>query len=506
MKINRFSIVLAIMACSLVSAGCRGGSTHSFTPSPDGSVVASIRVAEVIIPAPDNAPVISHKSYLGIQRIPLSTEPSLAEILITNDRFEQYFLYRGGLTWSPNGRSVAFTTGNVGIDGNQPCSLWFVGISAKPQKALIAENVHSFRWKDDTHLVYVTKDGEVYRATISDNGAILELKTLFSVGNLDGAYDYAYHLSRYEFDNPLSPNAEYFVYRNGRNLTIANLSTATIEKSFPLNGMPFRFWWNDAGRNCVIEVGEGNGTHQNRPPYHYYLYQRERGTLTNLGDQLKSEWMSSSYGRVWCSDGKHLVLNSGYPYYKTWLFNTASRSAVWMESEITKIKEGTLSQLTMVPLPLEHLEYDSSQAPLPERPSGLDPNQLSVEEKRSKMIHANSESRVAIEPSPQGNLLAVCLPESEQKDSKSTSTYYVLKIETDAKGETVLVVQKKILFDKKIAFEGEQSLIVRFLLGITPKKKREAWMEAFRESFSWTDDGRGLLFVAGDKFRLESIR
>ena len=361
MKINRFSIALAMMVCSLVSACSRGG-THSFTPSPDGSVIASIREVEVFIPAPDNPPVISDKSYLRIQKIPLSTESSLTEMLITDERGEHFFLHHGGLTWSPNGRSVAFTTGNVAIDyaKRRPCRLWIVGISAKPKKALIAENVHSFRWADGAHLVYVTEAGEVYRATISDDGAVLELKTLFSAGNLDGAYDYAYLLPQYEFNNPLSPHADYFVYGNGRNLTIVNLSTATIEKSFPLIGVPIKFWWDDAGRDCVIGVMKKTGEY--KCTYHYYLYQREGGTLANLVNQLEdtsravSPYAPSGYGRVWCSDGKHFVLNSGYPYYKTWLFNTASWSAVWMEREIKKIKDETSSQLTMAPLPLEHRE------------------------------------------------------------------------------------------------------------------------------------------------------
>ncbi len=307
MKINRFSIVLAIMVCSLM-AGCTQQDLSVFTPSPDGTVIASIKIVKRFIPGPE--PIyISHKAYLRIQKIPPSTDLSLTEMLITDDRYELYFL-NGGLTWSPNGRSVAFTTGNVGIDGNQPCRLWIVGISANPPKALIAENVHSFRWEDDTHLVYVTKDGEIYRATISDDGAVSELRTLFSAGNLDGAYDYAYHLSGYgyEFNNPLSPHADYFVYRNGRSLTIVNLFTATIEKSFPLLGMPIKFWWDDAGRNCVIGLGEEKGTHYNRPPYHYYLYQREGGTLTNLGNQLESEWWLSGDGRVWCGDGKHFIM------------------------------------------------------------------------------------------------------------------------------------------------------------------------------------------------------
>jgi hypothetical protein len=267
-------------------------------------------------------------------------------MLITDERGEHFFLHHGGLTWSPNGRSVAFTTGNVAIDyaKRRPCRLGIVGISAKPKKALIAENVHSFRWEDDTHIVYVAEDGEVYRVTISDYSAVLELKTLFSAGNLEGDYDYAYHLSRYEFDNPLSPHADYFFYKNGGNLTIVNLSTATIEKSFPLPGIPIKFWWDGAGRDCVIGVGEEKGTHLNRPSYHYYLYQRGRGTLTNLGNQLESEWLLPGYGRLWCCDGKHFVLNSGYPYYKTWLFNTASWSAVWMEREMESIKDGNTSQ------------------------------------------------------------------------------------------------------------------------------------------------------------------
>ena len=114
-----------------------------------------------------------------------------------------------------------------------------------------------------------------------------EQKPLFSVGNsvdnLDGEYKYTTYLSRYEFDNPLSPHADYFVYDNGRDLTIVNVSTATIAKSFPLTGMPIKFWWNDAGRDCVIGV-EVSGKERDtwKKTYDYYLYQSGEGTLRKL--------------------------------------------------------------------------------------------------------------------------------------------------------------------------------------------------------------------------------
>ena len=477
-KITRFSIVLAIMVCSLM-AGCIQQDLSMFTPSPDGSVIASIKIVKRFIPGPEPK-YISHKAYLMIQKIPPSTDLGLTEMLITDDRYELYFL-NGGLTWSPNGRSVAFTTGNVKFDGNQPCRLWIVGISANPQKALIAENVHSFRWENDTHLVYVTKDGEVYRATISDDGAVLEPKTLFPGGYLSDADVYAYHYcglsdsGGFAFSNPLSPNAHFFVYANSGSLMIVNLSTATIEKSFPLIGTPITFWWDDASRNLVIGVQRKKDSYSYT--HHYYLYQRERGTLTAIANRLAdtsqfSPYKPSNQGRVWCSHGQHFVLSSGYPYYKTWLFNTASLAAVWMEKGIKVIQAGASSQLTMVPLPLEDHEYDSSRAPLPAYPDWSATNYVSMEQERNKMIDANSVSKVVIEPSPHGNLLAVRLPESEQKDAKSTC--YVLEIATDPKGEMSLAVRKKIEFGRG-------------------------------ESFLWRVDGRGLLFVADDKFRLESI-
>jgi len=191
MKINRFSIALSIMVCSLMSAACQNVRTHSLTPSPDGSVIASIDRVEVeLLVGPE--PIRIYKgAYLRIQRIQRiqqSKEPSFTKMLIA-DKGESFSFY-SGLYWSPNGRIVPFTTGNTLIDyeKRRPCRLWIVGIYAKPKKILIAENVHSFRWVDGAHLVYVTEAGEVYRATISDDGAVLELKTLFSAGNLDGAY------------------------------------------------------------------------------------------------------------------------------------------------------------------------------------------------------------------------------------------------------------------------------------------------------------------------------
>lgn len=313
MKITQFNIALAIMVCSLMSAGCERVITHSLTPSPEGSVIASINTGEVELIVPPE-PIRRYKgAYLTIQRIQQTKEPSFTKILIA-DKNEGISLL-GGLYWSPNGRRVAFTTRNH--------RMWIVDIYANPEKNLLAENVYSFRWVDDTHIVYVTQDGEIYRATISDGGAILEIKTLFSVGhsvdNLDGEYEYTTYLSRYEFDNPLSPHADYFVYGNGRDLMIVNLSTATIAKSFPLTGMPIKFWWDDAGRNCVIgvEVSEKEtyrdyvtGVMKERntwkKTYDYYLYQSEEGTLRKLFGGITDKFSgkfsgttSGDSGRVW---------------------------------------------------------------------------------------------------------------------------------------------------------------------------------------------------------------
>jgi hypothetical protein len=221
--------------------------------------------------------------------------------------------------------------------------------------------------------------------------------------------------------------------------------------------------------------------------YDYYLYQSEEETLrkllANITDKFSGK--SSESGRVWASGGKQFVLDSGYPHYKTWLFDKDSWRAVWMENEIKKIKDGDSSQLTMMPLPLE---YDSSLDHL-FKSSVSDPNYLSLEEKRSKITSANFRSRVEITPSPHGDLLAVRLPEGRQKYAVQTPTTYVLnyilKITTDPKGEMSLDVQKKIESGIKKSFLWEDFVI--------------------DEDFLWTPDGRGLLFVSGDKFRLESI-
>ena len=162
------------MVCSLMSAGCQRVITHSLTPSPDGSVIASIDRVEVeLLVGPE--PVRIYKgAYLRIQRIQQSKEPSFTKMLIAD---KGAYFSSGGLYWSPNGRSVAFTMRNVAIPETR--RLWIVGIYAKPKKTLIAENVYSFRWVDDTHMVYVTEAGDVNRATISDDGAVHEQKPLF---------------------------------------------------------------------------------------------------------------------------------------------------------------------------------------------------------------------------------------------------------------------------------------------------------------------------------------
>lgn len=182
--------------------------------------------------------------------------------------------------------------------------------------------------------------------------------------------------------------------------------------------------------------------------------------------------MASGEGRVWLGGGKHFVLMSGYD--KTWLFDTASLSAVWMENEIKKIKEGTSTQLTTVPLPLEHPEHDASQEPPPALPGVPGENSPAAQEEHDKTADTAGAAMVTIEPAPRGDLLAVRLPNGGQKDANPAAMCYVLQIETGPKGEMFLSVQKKIEF-------------------------------ARGESFFWTADGRGLLFGAGDKFRLESI-
>lgn len=454
------------MVCSLMGAGCQSVDTHSLTLSPDSSVIASIDRVEVQLLAPGKPIRIYRGAYLKIQRIKHSKEPSFTKMLIADK--DEFLSLSGGLYWSPNGRRVAFTTYPKANPIPQTFSLWIVDIYAKPEKNLIAENVYSFRWVDDTHIVYVTHDSDVIQATLLDDDTVSEEKTLFSVGhpvdNLVGEYKYSIYLSRYEFDNPLSPHADYFVYGNGRDLRIVNLSTSTIAKSFPLTGMPIKFWWNDAGRDCVIgfEVS-GKGRDAWKKTYDYYLYQGEEGRLTKVFGDITDKFSgkSSESGRVWASGGKQFVLNSGYPHYKTWLFDTNSWSAVWMEREVKKIKDGDSSPLTMTPLPLDY----------------------------NKITNANSSSHVEITPSPRGDLLAVRLPEGRQKyavqNPEGYVLNYVLKIVTGPKGELSLDVEKKI----------ESGI-----------KKSFLWMDFWiDEDLFWTADGRGLLFVTGDKFRLERI-
>jgi hypothetical protein len=486
------------MVCNLMSAGCQSTGRHSLTPSPDGSVIASIDSVNFDIMGPE--PIHIHRgAYLRIQRIKQSREPGFRSIQIADK--SEYFSRSGGLYWSPNGRSIAFTTFPKAIR-SETCRLWIVDIYAQPKKTLIAEDVYSFRWVDDTHMVYVTQDGDVIQATISDGGDIHKLEPLFSVGDLrdaDGrlAYHYPglYGSGGYKFNNPLSPNAQFFVYGDGQDLKIVNLSIATIEKSFPLTGTPIIFWWDDGSSNLLIGVhkkkkgkyGYSGDTH------HYYLYQQESGTLTNLINRLEdtsqfSPYEPSGHGRVWLSDGKHFILHSGYPYYKTWLFNKDSLSAVWMEREMERFESGNFSQRQrlIATLPLKDGEVDSSKEPLPKSPRWDDPNFSSLDEKHSKMIEKNSSSRVVIEPSPAGNLLALRLPEGSQKHEKQTSTCYVLKIVTDPKGEISLDIIKKV----------ESGI-----------KKRFLWIDWIDEYLYWTANGRGLLFTdfRGDKFRLESI-
>ena len=489
MKINRFNIVLLIMVFNLMSAGCQSVGRHSLTPSPDGSVIALIDSVDFDIMGPE--PIhIYRGAYLRIQRIQQSRERGFTSIKIADK--SEYFSRSGGLYWSPNGRSVAFTT-------SPNDRLWIVGIYAKPKKNLIAEDVYSFRWVDDTHMVYVTQDGDVIEANLLDDGTVNERKTLFSVGDLrdtDGRLAYHYPglsgSGGFKFNNPLSPNAQFFVYGTGQNLTIVNLSTATIEKSFPLTGTPIKFWWDDGSSNLLIGVQKKKKREYIEDTHHYYyLYQRESGTLTNIINRLEdtsqfSPYETSGHGRVWLSDGKHFILNSGYPYYKTWLFNTDSLSTVWMEREMERFEDGNFSQRQrlIATLPLEDGEVDSSKEPLPKLPREHDAN---LYEKRRKMIEKNSSSRVVIEPSPAGNLLAVRQPEGRQRHEKQTSTCYVLKIVPGPKGELSLDVLKKI----------ESGI-----------KKRFLWIDYWiPEDFFWTADGRGLLFTdfGGDKFRLVNI-
>ena len=176
MKINRFSIALAIMVCSLLSGGCTNVSTYSLTLSPDGSVIASIDSVEVELMVPPEPIRIYKGAYLRIQRIQQSKELGFTKMQIADK--SEYFS-SGGLYWSPNGRSVAFSTFPKANPIPRTCRLWIVDIYAKPKKTLIAENVYSFRWVDNSHIVYITEEGDVNRATISDDGAVHEQKPLF---------------------------------------------------------------------------------------------------------------------------------------------------------------------------------------------------------------------------------------------------------------------------------------------------------------------------------------
>ena len=55
------------MVCSLMSAGCQSVGTHSLTPSPDGSVIASIDRVEVQILGPETIRIY-RGAYLRITK------------------------------------------------------------------------------------------------------------------------------------------------------------------------------------------------------------------------------------------------------------------------------------------------------------------------------------------------------------------------------------------------------------------------------------------------------
>ena len=424
----------------LLILGFLHGTMGGVVPSHDGRSVASIRNAELRMPAADNSPLLLQRVYLRIQGTQLPAGQKAQEVRIDNEDGECFFAH-GGLVWSPDGRSVAFTNKQ-----NDARRLWVVGMAAKLKRSPVAGDIHAFRWEDDSHLVFANGAGDIFRTAVSADGPIGEMKLLFSAGRLADAYQYDYHLDG-AFDNPLSPKADRFLYGDRGSLTAVNLASPAIKKSFPVLGLPVRFWWNDAGNKCVVESMEGTNTGYENPPYHYYLYRTDNAALTLLASQSQAE-AGASDDRIWFSDGRHFVLNSGYPAYMTWLVNTETLSAAWMEPEIKKLNDATTSLIPMVPLPLEHLERNAYKEPLPVPDVNAD-DFVEVEKRRNMRIEADSAGGVSISPSPRGDYFLVW-GRYGQKDSSGNFVWRVIKLGSDSAGSISLV--------KKIAVPDPQSL------------------------------------------------
>jgi len=416
----------------LLILGYLHGDIASFEPSPDGRSVAALRDAELSLPAAHGGPVLLHKIYLRIQETTASAAQRARELRIDNEDGESY---SGGLVWSPDSRKVAFTTKK-----DDARRLWVAAISSF-KKSLVAGDIHTFRWEDPSHLVYVAGDGEIFRTAVSEDGVAGEPKFIFSAGKLDGAEQYAYHFygSGNGFNNPLSPRADKFLYGDRGSLTAVNLASAGAKKSFPVLGLPVRFWWDEAGKKCLVESMEGTGTGYSNPPYHYYLYRTEGAALTLIASQAVSEAGAPGHGRLWFGGGRHFVLSSKYPAYMTWLVDTESLSAAWMESEAKKLKDGAASRLSMIPLPLTHLERDPDKEPLPDPDIDAE-DFLEAEAKRGKMIDANLAEAVAMTPSPRGDSFLLW----SSLEGKRNSVCRMVKLETDHAGSSSISVVKKI--------------------------------------------------------------
>lgn len=324
---------LLTFALPLATAGCvsSGSIERVYTSSPSGNLVASLLLGSTDISMIAEVRTISESAKFRLRR----QDGSILMTLKLNEVSGSSSSGISQIAWSKDEKHVAC---------NALGSVWIIDVSAKTKHRVDGERIIALRWKDNSTLVFLKNHGRQSRRVPPKHSVHAlslpgyEIKLLVEV---EASIEDSGLISNY--NNQLSPNAEYLVHYDKNVLSVTSVTEGTTIAKFPIGDEPWYWWWNDSSSACVLSGGFEDRT---------WHYDRQKNSLTEVTTRLKNMSGVLEYvphpphvGRVWSANGTwYLVSGIGTrtsadgtgqrAAQKDWMYFVEDESSICVQDEI----------------------------------------------------------------------------------------------------------------------------------------------------------------------------
>lgn len=333
-KTTRLSVAaLLTFTMPIATAGCvsSGSTERVYTSSPSGNLVASLLLGSTDISMIADVKTLSESARFRLRRLDGSILKTLKLKSVGNNLSSRV----SQIAWSQDEKHVAC---------NALGSVWIIDVSAQTKHSVDGEGIIALRWKDNSTLVFVKSHGRQSRRVPPKQSVHAlslpgyEIKLLVEV---ESSIEDSGLISNY--NNQLSPNAEYLVHYDENVLSVTSVTSGTTIAKFPIGDEPDYWWWNDSSSACVLSGGFEDRT---------WHYDRQKNSLTEVTAQLKNMSGVLEYvphpphvGRVWSANGTwYLVSGIGTRTNadgteprsadKDWIYFVEGGSAICVQDEI----------------------------------------------------------------------------------------------------------------------------------------------------------------------------